>query len=175
MCITNSTMQYIILNYKEKVRFFFKVQFLRARESKSLQLFPDCLILVSSAWLHLLSVWHSSTKVATEISSAGKITTCDAPFTGFFSAVHLYSQHKYYSFRAGEEAIIIVRKYDIWTMLHIPSEAIYGRSRSLKSVLVLPPQIFGLFGPPKKRVNFDKFNQRQKCVFCVLTALYVSK
>ena len=47
--------------------------------------------------------------------------------------------------------------------------------RSLKSVLVLPPQIFGLFGPPKKRVNFDKFNQRQKCVFCVLTALYVSK
>ena len=77
-------MQYIILNYKEKVRFFFKVQFLRARESKSLQLFPDCLILVSSAWLHLLSVWHSSTKVATEISSAGKITTCDAPFTGFF-------------------------------------------------------------------------------------------
>ena len=37
--------------------------------------------------------------------------------------------------------------------------------RSLKSGLVLPTQIFGLFGPPKKRVNFDKFNQRQKCVF----------
>ena len=34
------------------------------------------------------------------------------------------------------------------------------RPRSLKSVLVLPPQIFGPFGPPKKRVNFDKFNQR---------------
>ena len=50
-----------------------------------------------------------------------------------------------------------------------------GVPRSLKSVLVLPPQIFGLFGPPRKRVNFDKFNQRQKCVFCVLTALYVSK
>ena len=49
------------------------------------------------------------------------------------------------------------------------------KPRSLKSVLVLPPQIFGLFGPPRKRVNFDKFNQRQKCVFCVLTALYVSK
>ena len=31
--------------------------------------------------------------------------------------------------------------------------------RSLKSGLVLPTQIFGLFGPPKKRVNFDKFNQ----------------
>ena len=51
----------------------------------------------------------------------------------------------------------------------------YLQTRSLKSVLVLPPQIFGLFGPPRKRVNFDKFNQRQKCVFCVLTALYVSK
>ena len=39
--------------------------------------------------------------------------------------------------------------------------------RSLKSVLVLPPQIFGTFSPPKKRVNFDKFNQRHKCViFC---------
>ena len=50
-----------------------------------------------------------------------------------------------------------------------------GGARSLKSGLVLPTQIFGLFGPPKKRVNFDKFNQRQKCVFCVLTALYVSK
>jgi len=50
-----------------------------------------------------------------------------------------------------------------------------SRARSLKSVLVLPPQIFDLFGPPRKRVNFDKFNQRQKCVFCVLTALYVSK
>ena len=44
---------------------------------------------------------------------------------------------------------------------------------SLKSGLVLPTQIFGLFGPPKKRVNFDKFNQRQKCIFCVLTVLYV--
>ena len=103
------------------------MQFLRARESKSLQFFPDCLILVSSAWLHLLSVWHSSTKVATEISSAGKITTLAMLPAQVFSAVHLYSQHKYYSFRAGEEAIIIVRKYDIWTMLHIPSEAIYGR------------------------------------------------
>ena len=48
-------------------------------------------------------------------------------------------------------------------------------TRSLKSGLVPPTQIFGLFGPPKKRINFDKFNQRQKCVFCVLTALYVSK
>ena len=48
-------------------------------------------------------------------------------------------------------------------------------TRSSKSGWVLPTQIFGLFGPPKKRVNFDKFNQRQKCVFCVLTALYVSK
>ena len=37
-------------------------------------------------------------------------------------------------------------------------------TRSLKSVLVLPPQIFGPFGPPKKRVNFNKINQRHKCV-----------
>ena len=37
-------------------------------------------------------------------------------------------------------------------------------ARSLKSVLVLPPQIFGPFGPPKKRVNFNKINQRHKCV-----------
>ena len=43
----------------------------------------------------------------------------------------------------------------------------FFQARSLKSVLVLPSQIFGLFGPPKKRVNFDKFNQRHKCViFC---------
>ena len=34
------------------------------------------------------------------------------------------------------------------------------KARSLKPVLVLPPQIFGPFGPPKKRINFDKFNQR---------------
>ena len=48
--------------------------------------------------------------------------------------------------------------------------------RSFKSGLVLPTQIFGLFGPPKKRVNFDKFNQRQKCVFCVLNgSVYVSR
>ena len=37
-------------------------------------------------------------------------------------------------------------------------------ARSLKSVLVLLPQIFGPFGPPKKRVNFNKINQRHKCV-----------
>ena len=42
------------------------------------------------------------------------------------------------------------------------------QSRSLKSILVLPPQIFGLFGPPKKHVNFDKFNQRQVHNFFVL-------
>ena len=42
--------------------------------------------------------------------------------------------------------------------------------RSLKSGLVLPTQIFGLFGPPKKRVNFNKINQRHKCViFCPLS------
>ena len=46
-------------------------------------------------------------------------------------------------------------------------------ARSSKSGLVLPTQIFGLFGPPK---NFDKFNQRQKCVFCVLNgSVYVSR
>ena len=52
---------------------------------------------------------------------------------------------------------------------------LHARARSLKSGLVLPTQIFGLFGPPKKRVNYDKSNQRQKCIFCVLTALYISK
>ena len=47
---------------------------------------------------------------------------------------------------------------------------VMSETRSLKSVLVLPPQIFGPFGPPKKRVNFDKFNQRHKCViFCPLS------
>ena len=39
------------------------------------------------------------------------------------------------------------------------------RPRSLKSVLVLQPQIFCPFGPPKKHVNFDKFNQHHKYVF----------
>ena len=49
-------------------------------------------------------------------------------------------------------------------------------ARSSKSGLVLPTQIFGLFGPPKKRENFDKFSQRQKCVFCVLNgSVYVSR
>ena len=48
-------------------------------------------------------------------------------------------------------------------------------ARSLNFPLVPLLQILGPFGPPKKHVNFDKFNQRQKCVFCVLTALYVSK
>ena len=55
-----------------------------------------------------------------------------------------------------------------------PFEMLTHISRSLKSVLVLPPQILlGPFGPPKKRVNFNKFNQRHKCViflspFCLL-------
>ena len=49
-------------------------------------------------------------------------------------------------------------------------------ARSSKSGLVLPTQIFGLLGPPKKRENFDKFSQRQKCVFCVLNgSVYVSR
>ena len=49
-------------------------------------------------------------------------------------------------------------------------------TRSSKSGWVLPTQIFGLFGPPKKRINFDKFSQRQKCVFCVLNgSVYVSR
>ena len=40
-------------------------------------------------------------------------------------------------------------------------------ARSLKSGLVLPTQqIFGLFGPPKKCVNFDKFNQQQVRIWC---------
>ena len=38
---------------------------------------------------------------------------------------------------------------------------LWSGARSLKSGLVLPTQIFGLFGPPKKRVNFDKFSQRR--------------
>ena len=37
-------------------------------------------------------------------------------------------------------------------------------TRSLKSVLVLQPQIFCPFGPPKKSVNFNKFNQRHNYV-----------
>ena len=53
-------------------------------------------------------------------------------------------------------------------MLTLSTPAYFGISgtggghivpRSLKSGLVLPTQIFGLFGPPKKRVDFDKFNQ----------------
>ena len=37
------------------------------------------------------------------------------------------------------------------------NESQFGNTmpRSLKSVLVLPAQILGPFGPPKKRVNFD--------------------
>ena len=35
-------------------------------------------------------------------------------------------------------------------------------SQSYKSNSVPPPQIFGLVGPPKKRVNRDKLNHRQK-------------
>ena len=61
--------------------------------------------------------------------------------------------------------------FDLVVHVELDDEMVLHQSRSLKSVLVLPPQIFGLFGPPKKRINFDKFNQRQKCVFCVLTAL----
>ena len=45
---------------------------------------------------------------------------------------------------------------------NVDSETQYMSPRSLKSVLVLPPHIFGPFGPPKKRVNFDKFSQRHK-------------
>ena len=33
-------------------------------------------------------------------------------------------------------------------------------ARSLESGLVLPTQILGLFGPPKKRINFGKFNKQ---------------
>ena len=33
---------------------------------------------------------------------------------------------------------------------------LWSGARSLKSGLVLPTQIFGLFGPPKKRVDADK-------------------
>ena len=51
------------------------------------------------------------------------------------------------------------------------NESQFGNTmpRSLKSVLVLPSQILGPFGPPKKRVNFNMFQKHQKCVFCVLT------
>ena len=31
--------------------------------------------------------------------------------------------------------------------------------RSYKSIAVPPPQVFGLVGPPKKRVNRDKLNR----------------
>ena len=34
--------------------------------------------------------------------------------------------------------------------------------RTLKSVLVLPAQILGPFGPPKNRVNFDMFQKHKK-------------
>ena len=37
-------------------------------------------------------------------------------------------------------------------------------AQSLKSVLVLPAQILGPFGPPKKRVNIDMFKKDQKRV-----------
>ena len=45
-------------------------------------------------------------------------------------------------------------------------------ARSLNFPLVPLLQILGPFGPPKKHVNFDKFNQRQKCIFCVLIGTF---
>ena len=51
----------------------------------------------------------------------------------------------------------------------------HPRPRSLKSVLVLLPQILGPFGPPKKRVNFDMFQKHQKCVLYILTPNHFTK
>ena len=33
----------------------------------------------------------------------------------------------------------------------------------------------GLFGPPKKRVNFDMFKKHQKCVLCILSPNNLTK
>ena len=33
----------------------------------------------------------------------------------------------------------------------------------------------GLFGPPKKRVNFDMFKKHQKCVFSILTPNHLTR
>ena len=42
-----------------------------------------------------------------------------------------------------------------------------GMSQSLKLSLVPRTQILGQFGPPKKCVNFDICNRRNKWVYCV--------
>ena len=38
-------------------------------------------------------------------------------------------------------------------------EKVKEGARSYKSIAVPPPQVFGLVGPPKKRVNRDKLNR----------------
>ena len=48
-----------------------------------------------------------------------------------------------------------------WAVAH-PARWVGGGAQSYKSNAVPPPQIFGLVGPPKKRVNRDKLNNRQK-------------
>ena len=47
--------------------------------------------------------------------------------------------------------ILVVLMFHSFPMLFIP--------RSYKSIAVPPPQVFGLVGPPKKRVNRDKLNR----------------
>ena len=47
-----------------------------------------------------------------------------------------------------------------------------GSTPVLKSVLVSRPEILGLLGPPKKRLNFNLCNKRQKCVFCVFSIVF---
>ena len=52
-------------------------------------------------------------------------------------------------------------------MAYFLQENLAPQSQSLKSNLVPCPQILGQFGPPKKRVNFDKCNRRHKWVYIV--------
>ena len=57
--------------------------------------------------------------------------------------------------------------------LKIPSE-IEVAPQSLKSFFVPRPEILGLLGPPKERLNFDPCNKRQKFVLCVLAIVFKS-
>ena len=103
---------YAIHNTKRKSGFFSKCKFSAPEKAKVC----NCSQTVSfSSVLHGCTFCLSGTpppKLHQKYQVQVKLSLAMLP-SQVFSAVHLYSQHEYYSFRAGEEAIIIVRKYDI--------------------------------------------------------------
>ena len=65
-------------------------------------------------------------------------------------------------------SMLVFHPWETWIRLSESTKRRSCEPHSLKSVLGCRPQILSPFGPPKKRINFDIFNEEQNRLYKIV-------